>query len=243
MTLLATYETYGSSVLVGDALVTIAGSPSSLRKKVYIVGPNLVIGWTGYLRTARVVVFELLSRFWDKHVDISSLESTLCNLNFDGMSEFNVKIVGSIVDTQPRSFIWQSSYPKEVFYNDYYFEGSGEKYFESVLKFHILSGGDPPRPQHKFSNEVAAAQSTLVYCGQAFFDEVLAFENWTQTFGFAYEVLVYAYGKFWPLGPNSVCGLGIPMGPNNRNRTRDTVAIHRENELSPALLYLAKGYP
>ena len=30
-----------------------------------------------------------------------------------------LKIVGWIIDDQPSPFIWQSSYPAEVFYNDY----------------------------------------------------------------------------------------------------------------------------
>lgn len=205
VTLLAAYQAHGLPVLVGDALCTSTVS-RSLRKKVYFISPNLVVGWTGYLITARTVIFELSARFWGKQVTTAELENALCNLSFLGMADFDVKIVGWLIDDQPRAFIWQSSYPKEVFYNAYYFEGSGEQYFESVLKSHIVTGGDPPRTPHKFSKEIAAVQETLVSCGEAFFSEILASEKWQETFGFAYEVLVYAYERFWPLGPTVYVG-------------------------------------
>src|SRR5712691_3902572 len=125
MTLLAAYQVHDAPVLVGDALCTSKIS-RSLKKKVYLVSPNLVVGWTGYLRTAQIVIFELFSRFLGKHVGTSELETLLTTLNFPGMADFEAKIVGWIVDDQPKCFIWQSSYPKDVFYDAAYFEGSGE---------------------------------------------------------------------------------------------------------------------
>lgn len=215
MTLLAAYQEYDAPVLVGDALCTSIVS-KSLRKKVYLISPNLVVGWTGYLRTARIVIFELFSRFSGRLVASTELEAALTNLSFPGMSDYDVKIVGWVIDDKPKCFIWQSSYPTEVFYNATYFEGSGEQYFESVLKSNILSGGDPPRAPHAFSNEVAAVQSTLVYCGEAFFNEVLAFDKWQETFGFAYEILVYAHGRFWPLGPTVYLGWEYQWNPTTQ---------------------------
>src|SRR5688572_8557153 len=110
MTLLAAYQEYGAPILVGDALCTSIVS-KSLKKKVYLISPNLVVGWTGFLRTARIVIFELFSRFSGKQVLFTELESALTRLSFPGMSEFGVKIVGWVVDDKPRCFIWQSSYP------------------------------------------------------------------------------------------------------------------------------------
>lgn len=115
------------------------------------------------------------------------------------MEERNVKIVGWIIDDQPTPFIWQSSYAGEVFYSDYYFEGSGEKYYESLITSNLLEGLTPAR-DGKVNVALAAAQNALMHCGQAFFNERMDYATWDRTFGFAYEVLVYGYGKFWPMG-------------------------------------------
>ncbi len=115
------------------------------------------------------------------------------------MYERDVKIVGWIIDDQPSPFIWHSSYPSEVFYNDFYYEGSGEQYYESVIRSSLLSGTSPNRSGH-IDVALSAAHSALTHCGQAFFSEQLDYANWDRTFGFAYEVIVYGYGRFWPLG-------------------------------------------
>jgi hypothetical protein len=198
MTLLAAHRLNGMPVLIGDAVCTSPDS-RSLKKKIYLITPNLAVGWTGYAITAASVIGELLSTFKDKTVVRSELESFFKGFSCHGMYERDVKIVGWIVDDQPTPFIWNSSYPSEVFYNDYYFAGAGEQYYESLLESNLI-GGITPNRDGNINMAVAAAQEALMHCGQAFFSEHLDYSTWDRTFGFAYEVIVHGYGRFWPLG-------------------------------------------
>jgi hypothetical protein len=198
VTLLAAHRLHDIPVLVGDALCTAPDS-QSLKKKIYLIAPNLAVGWTGYSLTASSVVGELRSIFAEKIATRSDLEAFFGGFSCPGMYERDVKIVGWIIDDQPSPFIWHSSYPSEVFYNDFYYEGSGEQYYESVIRSSLLSGTSPNRSGH-IDVALSAAHSALTHCGQAFFSEQLDYANWDRTFGFAYEVIVYGYGRFWPLG-------------------------------------------
>jgi hypothetical protein len=198
MTLLAAHQLHDIPVLIGDALCTAPDS-QSLKKKIYLITSNLAVGWTGYAITAASVIGEMLSTFKDKTATRSGLESFFAGFSCPGMVEREVRIVGWIVDDQPSPFIWHSSYPSEVFYNDFYFEGSGEQYYESVTQSSLLSGTSPGR-SGSVDVALSAAQSALSHCGQAFFSEQLDYATWDRTFGFAYEVIVYGYGQFWPLG-------------------------------------------
>lgn len=198
MTLLAAHRLNDIPVLIGDALCTAKDS-KSLKKKIYLIAPNLAVGWTGYSLTASSVIREMRSTFEGKTATRSALESFFKGFHCHGMYERDVKIVGWIIDDQPSPFIWQSSYPSEVFYNDYYFEGSGERYYESLLQSNLL-GGTTPNRDGVINVALAAAYEALMHCGQAFFSEQLDYATWDKTFGFAYEVIVYAYGRFWPLG-------------------------------------------
>lgn len=198
MTLLAAHKLHDTPVLIGDAICTAPDS-QSLKKKIYLITPNLAVGWTGYAITASGVIGEMRSTFNDKSVTRSDLESFFKGFQCPGMYDRNVKIVGWIIDDHPSPFIWQSSYPSEVFYNDYYFEGSGERYYESLLESNVL-GGITPNRDGGINVALAAVHKALSHCGQAFFSEQLDYPTWDRTFGFAYEVIVYGYGRFWPLG-------------------------------------------
>ena len=50
MTLVAAYKHFEVPVLVGDMAVTMSGDHKfrTLRKKIYRISPNFVIGWTGH---------------------------------------------------------------------------------------------------------------------------------------------------------------------------------------------------
>ncbi len=203
MTLLAAYKSHGMPVLVGDAVCGFEANdtfhPTSLRKKVYMISSNLSVGWTGSVSSAEVVLTRLMNDFYGKEVSLKEFESLLTTIEFDNMLEKNVKIVGWIIDEQPKSFIWQSGYSSELFFEDYYHEGTGEEFWRDIITSGLAHGGDGPRDGSKFSEEIGAVQETLTYCGEAFFREFTS-STWHESFGFAYEVLVYAHGRFWPVG-------------------------------------------
>lgn len=52
MTMVAAFNVKGMPVLIGDMAVTI-GTMRSLRKKAYLIAPNLVIAWAGHMSVAK----------------------------------------------------------------------------------------------------------------------------------------------------------------------------------------------
>src|SRR6266404_1280860 len=198
MTLLAAHRLHDIPVLVGDALCTAPDS-KSLKKKIYLITPNLAVGWTGFSITAAGVIGEIRSAFGEQTITRPDLESFFTSFNCDGMAEREVTVIGWLIDDKPSPFIWHSSYPNEVYYDDFYFEGSGKEYYESVTRSSLLSGTSPGA-SGSIDVALSAAHSALSYCGQAFFSEQLDYAIWDKTFGFAYEVIAYRYPRFWPLG-------------------------------------------
>jgi len=204
MTLLVAYKSHGMPMLVGDAMCGFFENKEfqrlMLRKKVYLIATNLAVGWTGSALSARFVVSALLKEFEGKTVSSADLELLLINLKFDDMSHLKVKILGWIIDQEPKCFMWESDNPSRVLYADHYYDGSGRDFWKTLVTSRWGHGGDPPRDGSKFSEELGAVQEALSYCGEAFFQEIGTGEDWRESFGFAYEVIVFAYGRFFPLG-------------------------------------------
>lgn len=74
--MIAALSLNGVPVLIGDMVVTGA-QDRPYQRKIYWIGPNLVVGWTGYLTTARVIVKDLLDNFNNQSVTKAQLESFL----------------------------------------------------------------------------------------------------------------------------------------------------------------------
>jgi hypothetical protein len=200
MTLLAAYRPLGIPVLVGDALTTSFIS-RGLKKKIYYVSPNLVIGWTGFVKSAKVLIPKIFDRFFAKAVLKEDLEGFFVNSHFDFEDQegSELRIIGWLINREgPHCFLWQSLWPREVFYSDFYFEGSGQKYFSSMLVGENVkaSGGSKIDEPQAPPTEALAIIDTLTHCGQAFFDEVIAADRWDRSFGFAYELFSYFHDGF-----------------------------------------------
>jgi hypothetical protein len=195
MTLLAAYKIDDIPILVGDA-VTTALSYKGLRRKIYLISPNLVLGWTGYLRVAREIIPDIFRTFYNTQVEKEEFERFLTSYDTEQFGMLDVRLTGWLYNDVHNCFLWQSGYPSEVFYNDSYFEGTGEKYFEDVLRpdhAKVAGGSNPQTPNNK---EYFALYETLAHTGEAFFSELLFPEQWNQTFGFAYEIFGFIDGRF-----------------------------------------------
>jgi hypothetical protein len=193
MTVIAAFKSGDMPVLVGDSVTTGPANFKSLRKKIYIVSPNFVVGWTGYLRTARVLVTRVHERFFERQVTTEELEAFLTTFNVAQFGDFHVTLVGWVVQDRPRCFLWRSDYAHQIFYNDYYVEGSGERYFESLLTPNdVRTEG----VSENMPNNVQSVMNVLWCVGQAFFTEALDQSNRDQTFGFGYEVYCFYDGRF-----------------------------------------------
>jgi len=208
MTLIAAYKSaHGRPVLLGDTMCGIKTTdtfyPTFLRKKVYQVGSNLVVGWTGFEKSAKVVMSGMMNEFDGALVTQSDLDSYLTNLPLDQISDKDVTFIGWLVDGEEKCFIWHSYWPSQVNYDREFVQGSGAQFFKTVREASVLAGGDPG---DAFSEDVAAVQKALSFSGEIFFQEVMDPVNWQQSFGFAYEVFIYTHEKFWPLGDTVYVG-------------------------------------
>jgi hypothetical protein len=62
MTLVAAYKINDIPVLIGDMALT-KGEMRSLRRKAYIIAPNLAVAWAGHAIVANRVISELRQAF------------------------------------------------------------------------------------------------------------------------------------------------------------------------------------
>lgn len=184
-------------MLVGDALTTAPGS-KGLRKKVYLISPNLVVGWTGSLIVARQIIPDLFRRFYETEVRKWELDGFLTSYDVAQFASYDVRLVGWVIDGTPHCFTWHSGYPGQVFVNDSYVFGTGERYFQEITDpaRAVVSGGSTGEQPDDPPKDFIAIYEALVHTGQAFFEELLFPEQWNPTFGFAYEILAYNEGRF-----------------------------------------------
>jgi hypothetical protein len=195
VTMVAAFKVKGTPVLIGDMAVTI-GSTRSLRKKAYFIAPNLVIAWAGHMIVAKTVIAALKTTFSVGAVTKQALEQHLTGYHSDDFGQLHTNFIGWIVDEGFHCFLWNCLYPQQVFYQNQYFEGTGEKYFASMQQesrdWQTGETGLPPDSSLVISaiNEIARAR----------FEESLYRETWDLSFGASYDILVFLSGEFRYIG-------------------------------------------
>jgi hypothetical protein len=189
MTLVAAFKDAGIPVLIGDMALT-KGEIRSLRKKVYIISPNLAVGWAGHSIVAKIVITALRNNFANKTVTKLDLEFFFKGYQSEDFGSLHTNFIGWLIDDEPHCFLWNCLYPSEVFYNSYFVEGTGEEYFESLKKQSWIRGGS------LLSNQDQAVLSVITHVAQARFEESLYRETWNLSFGASYDILVFMDGRF-----------------------------------------------
>jgi hypothetical protein len=193
MTLIAAYKHYEVPVLVGDMAITRNGDRKfrSLRKKIYRISPNFVIGWTGYEIIAKKIISSLWKTFKDKTVKKESLEDYLINFEAKDFGSLYTKFIGWIIDYEPHCFLWNCLYPKQIFYNQSYIDGSGKGYFENLKQQSWQHGNSNLLPQID-----KIILSILSDISKMRFEESLYKKTWDISFGAAYDILLFINGSF-----------------------------------------------
>jgi len=191
MTLIAGFQYSDVPLLLGDFMIS-RGARGYTLKKVHLVSPNLVVGWTGHLFMAKPILRDLHNKFNGVRVSREGLEQFLTNYPVDNSSSMLVHLVGWIVDDAPRCFLWNSSYPQELFYEPYHVDGLGATVFENMLR----SRGKVGIQGTRTSNVDQAVYFALTQSCILMSDEVLARNNQQMGFGHGYEVLYYDGQQF-----------------------------------------------
>ena len=133
MTLIAGFQYQDVPLLLGDFMIS-GGARGYTLKKVHLISPNLVVGWTGHLFLAKSLLRDLHNKFNGVRVSKEELEQFLINYPVDNSSSMLVHLVGSIIDDKRYCFLWNSSHPQRLFYESYHVDGSGATVFENMLK-------------------------------------------------------------------------------------------------------------
>jgi hypothetical protein len=190
MTLLAAFQHEGVPILLGDFLVT-AQDQCGTRKKIHLISPNFVIGWTDHRFAAQIVLRELDERFHGQHVSQTHVEDFLTHYPPSDLGSLGFLLVGWIVDGGPHCFLWNSLYPHEMFYSSDHLVGIGAPVFQGFLDNpgYLAASAGLPKVER-------AVLFSLTQCCRLISDEVLAGANQETGFGFAFEILYFDGQQF-----------------------------------------------
>lgn len=183
MTLVAAYKVDNIPVLISDMALTKKDMRSLLRK-AYIIAPNLAVAWAGHAIVAKIVIEDMRKVFSCSKPTKDTVEKFFTSYSAEDFGSLHTNFIGWIVDESPICFRWNCLYPKELFYDESFVEGSGEGYFENLRNQNLEEGGSesPPGCQSTFTviNQVARAR----------FRESLYNSSWDLSFGASYDIFV-----------------------------------------------------
>jgi hypothetical protein len=203
MTLIAAYKQDGLAVLIGDMALTNSAKGDafrSVRKKIYRISENFAVGWAGNQLVAKKVISDLKRVFGNDIVTKLSLENFFTSYDPDDFGSLHTNFIGWVIDDEPYCFRWNCLYPQEVFYGSFFFDGTGDKYFESLKKQSWEGGGSVSSVQEQallnVINEIATAR----------FEEILYSKTWDRSFGVSYEILAFIDKRFSYVGSIAYIG-------------------------------------
>lgn len=88
MTLIAGFRSHGVPILLGDFLITTAGKPAGLKKKLRRVRSNVVVAWTGHEIAAAFAVEALDRRLPPGRATHQRLRRVLTSLDLSPIEGF-----------------------------------------------------------------------------------------------------------------------------------------------------------
>ncbi len=183
MTLIAAYKEEEIPVLIGD-MALMKGNERSLQKKSYIISPNFVVAWSGHSIVAKKVITDLRNEFINKMPTKTSIEKFFTSYKSDDFGRLHTNFIGWIIDGEPDCFCWNCLYPEEIFYNSFFIDGTGTKYFERLRSQswqNIISVS---------SKKDRIILSVINGVAQARFEETLYGKTWDISFGTSYDILI-----------------------------------------------------
>ncbi len=193
MTLIAAYRPNGVLILLGDFLITYKGiTDVSSRKKIHKISSNFVIGWTGRLNDASLILRNLFERFEDKIVTLQEVESFLTSLKIDEKYQKELILIGWVVEKNlPVCFLWDISVSAKIYYASRHVAGSGGQRFLNLLTQANYWRGTP-----EGNNTEKAIYAALSEITELYRDETFERMNQQAGFGHGYELLYFNGQEF-----------------------------------------------
>lgn len=216
MTMIAAYKIYDTPILVGDVTLSDGKVRKGSSKKIYKISNNLVIAWTGDLIAAQFVIRDLFNNLPREETIGEDLVQRLTNFSADDFGNHHAIIIGWLIDDSASCFRWNSGYPKEVFFTDECFDGTGGDYFSS-----LINSADAKEAGFSdvHTKEGCAVLETIGKVCQARFQESLYPEEWDPTFGMGYEILYFYEGRFRYIDSITNIGWDYDWNPENNTGT------------------------
>lgn len=208
MTLIAAIRSFGRELLIGDVVISRHGQRVEACRKIYDIGPNLSVGWTGTRVFAERIIRELHTHLGGKNVGFDELTSVLSEFSDYGN---HVTLAGWLMGDRPMAFVWCGS----IYEVDEAIVGTGDDWFR---KNHHPA---PGRSGNLESPNDAVAHA-LVTAGNARFQETMSYhfdapkDAWDRTWGLIYEVAVYSDGRFRRVTPVLYLGWDVYIGQNDQ---------------------------
>ena len=104
---------------------------SGAYRKVVKFGENLVMGYTGEVDAAKILLDDFAGRFSGRAATIETLRAALQQLNIQLHNK--IAVVGWIADPVPQCFRWTANYGARIEFVDSAIEGSGASHFVKLL--------------------------------------------------------------------------------------------------------------
>lgn len=216
MTVVAAFRTSGIPLLVGDLLVTAnanggkksflptapgaaAALPDEIqvrvdgtRKKVHVFGGQLAVAWSGSFLAASSILRSLKAFAETTPVDQETLSQFLDTQTDWKEDRVSVVLTGWVSKPEPLCFRWNSAWPHEVFFDERFFDGSGDRIFEGLIDEAVTSGTGPG-----MSTDIERAiYAALAKIGKLVSHEVFTGETLRAKFGYCYELAYFDGAEF-----------------------------------------------
>jgi hypothetical protein len=156
MTIVAAFRSHGVPILVSDLLITAdtqteqksflptaPAAASSLskdirakivgtRKKVHLFGGVIAVAWSGSWLAASSVLNDFHNFSKNKTINGDMFKNFLVQQTIWLDENLTVILTGWIIQPEPVCFRWNSSWPNEIYFDERFFDGSGDETFETL---------------------------------------------------------------------------------------------------------------
>ncbi len=186
MTLIAGFKAYGTPFLIGDFLITNDGKEAGLRKKIIRISNNFVLGWTGHLMAADLIIKVLQDSLQNNNPDFTTVEEVLLNFDIAELGKQSCHLICWVIDQKEQHcFRWNSQYPDTIFPGCPLYDGSGDRLIEAMAGDKGLF--DKNNPSHE--SLLRAKSSVIEILSKLYESELNSEPNRKYGFGFGYEAL------------------------------------------------------
>jgi hypothetical protein len=227
----------GTPTLVGDVVLSDGeGKRIGHAGKLYVLPPNVAIGWSGKLTLATTAITRLRHELRHRVATVEDLEEALSNLeDLRERPNEKLEITGWIVTPiGPKVIRWASHYRPVTVCDAENDIGSGGRDLRRMLV-------EPPIGEGNSQGHDQAPMKLISGFMEARFEEMLLRDTWPQTWGAAYDAIVYQEGAFRWLPKLTYVGWDVRLDGDDRiTEIKQAPVVFTQEHAHPCTLMLAK---